>query len=107
MRNLSLHDRVVVQTVKIPEGIKFPHDVVGHPGLTTEKPRAIRAAWASDACAVPDMPTLRELPGTPFPVTFSSIQEARERLDNSTLSAQFIGAMKRDRSSGSSSGPRN
>src|SRR5690348_9145144 len=101
MRNLALHDRVVVQTITIPEGIRFPHEIVGHPDLTIEEQRAVLAAWASDASAVPDMPTLRELAGTPFPVTFASIQEARERLDNSLLSAQFIGGMKRDRSSGS------
>jgi hypothetical protein len=27
------------------------------------------------------MPTMRHLPGTPFPVTFSSIMDARLRLD--------------------------
>ena len=31
--------------------------------------------------AVESFPTLRHLPGTPFPVTFSSIMDARLRLD--------------------------
>ena len=106
MRHLPVHDRVVVQSVSIPAGLRFPHEVVGHPELTGEEQRAILAAWASDASAVPDLPTLRHLAGTPFPVTFTAIQEARERLDAQALSSPFIGAIERDRSSGSSSGPR-
>ncbi|MBL6852811.1 MAG: hypothetical protein ISQ86_05425, partial [Alphaproteobacteria bacterium] len=82
------------------------HEVVNHPDLTAEEQRAILAAWASDASAVPDLPTLRHLSGTPFPVTFAAIQEARERLDRDALSAPFIGAIMGGRNSGSSSGPR-
>jgi len=43
--------------------------------------RAILAAWASDVHAVESLPTLRHLPGTPFPVTFSAIMNARLQLD--------------------------
>lgn len=106
MRHLPLHDRVVVQHVSLPAGLRFPHEVVGHPDLSLEEQRAILAAWASDASAVPDLPTLRRLPHTPFPVTFASIMEARERLDAQALASPFLGAVKRDRGSGSSSGPR-
>lgn len=59
----------------------YPHQVVSDPSLDFEEKRAILAAWASDEHAVESLPTLRHLPGTPFPVTFSSIMEARMRLD--------------------------
>ncbi len=46
-----------------------------------DEKRAILSAWASDEHAVESFPTLRHLPGTPFPVTFSSITDARSALD--------------------------
>jgi hypothetical protein len=59
----------------------YPHQVVSDPTLTLAEQRSILAAWASDANAVESMPALRHLPGTPFPVTFSSIMDARLQLD--------------------------
>ncbi|MBV9044084.1 MAG: hypothetical protein JO294_03095 [Alphaproteobacteria bacterium] len=83
MTALSLHDRDVVQpeNPSLPPGIRFPHEVLGHPDLNSDEKRRILSAWASDASAVPSFPTLRQLAGTQFPVTFSSIMDARERLD--------------------------
>ena len=100
MLDLPLHDRVAVHPISVPAGLRFPHEVVDHPDLTQEEQRAVLAAWASDASAVPDLPALRRLPGTPFPVTFSSIMEARERLDAQAPPAPFLGG-RRDRGSGS------
>jgi len=60
---------------------RYPHQVVSDPHLDIDAKRAILAAWASDENAVESMPTLRRLPGTPVPVTFSSIMDARIQLD--------------------------
>ena len=59
----------------------YPHQVVTDPKMGIDEKRAILAAWASDEHAVESFPTLRHLPGTPFPVTFSSIMDAMTRLD--------------------------
>jgi hypothetical protein len=59
----------------------LPDEVVDDPSLNADEKRSILSEWASDASAIAGMPTLRLLPGTSFPVTFSSILEARERLD--------------------------
>ena len=104
MSAFPLHGRVVVQNVSIPRGLSFPHQVVNHPDLSLEERRAILSAWASDASAVPDMPTLRQLPATPFPVTFASIQEARDRVDQAAETGWYAG--DRGRGFGSSSDPR-
>ena len=61
--------------------IHYPHQVVSDPDIAPEEKRAILSAWASDAHAVESLPALRHLPGTPFPVTFSSIMDARRQLD--------------------------
>jgi hypothetical protein len=60
---------------------RYPHEVVCDPDLDWHEKRAILAAWASDEHAVESMPTLRHLPGTPAPVTFSAIMDARAQLD--------------------------
>jgi len=49
--------------------------------MSADEKRAVLAAWASDEHAVESFPTLRHLSGTPLPVTFSSIMEARLQLD--------------------------
>jgi len=59
----------------------LPHQVVEDPSLNLAEKRAILAEWASDRSAVESRPTLRWLAGTTFPVTFSSIIEARQELD--------------------------
>lgn len=82
MNSISLHDRDVVQTsLAIPAGVHFPHEILDRADLSRRHKREILSAWASDANTVESMPTLRHLPGTPFPVLFSSIMDARERLD--------------------------
>lgn len=60
---------------------RYPHEVVGDSQMSVDEKRAILAAWASDKHAVESFPSLRHLPGTPFPVTFSSIMDARLQLD--------------------------
>ncbi len=62
----------------------YPHQVVSDENLNLEEKRAILSAWASDKHTVESLPTLRHLPGTPFPVTFSSIMAARVALDKMT-----------------------
>ena len=59
----------------------YPHQVVSDAKLDPEEKRAILSAWASDEHAVESLPTLRHLPGTPFPVTFTSIMAAMVALD--------------------------
>lgn len=59
----------------------YPHEVVNDPALTVEEKRAFLASWASDIHAVKSLPVMRHLPGTPFPVTFSSIMNAMDALD--------------------------
>ena len=65
-------------------GFNYPHQVVGDANLDLEEKRAILSAWASDEHTVEALPTLRHLPGTPFPVTFTSIMAARIALDKIT-----------------------
>jgi hypothetical protein len=59
----------------------LPQEVVDDPGLSTKEKRTILCRWASDSCAVPSFPALRLLPGTTFPVTFTSIMDALAQLD--------------------------
>jgi hypothetical protein len=62
----------------------FPHEVIDDPSLSAHEKRAILCEWASDACAVASFPTLRLLPGTTFPVTFSAVMDALAQLDRVT-----------------------
>ena len=59
----------------------YPHEVVGDSNLNADEKREVLSAWASDRHAVDSSPSLRHLPGTPFPVTFASIMDARAQLD--------------------------
>jgi hypothetical protein len=61
----------------------FDHsaEVVSHPALTLDEKRAILAAWASDACAIEMVPTLRRLPGGKLPVHFDEVMDALRALD--------------------------
>lgn len=63
---------------------RYPHELVRDPAIDADEKRAILAAWASDIHAVESLPTLRHLPGTPVPVTYSSIVDARAYLDRIT-----------------------
>ena len=59
-----------------------PRDVLNDPDLTREEKRAILSSWASDACAVEEMPSLRHPPGAKAPVTFDEIVDALRSLDD-------------------------
>src|SRR3954471_13729030 len=56
-----------------------PSEVVNDPDLTLNEKRAILASWASDACAMEDVPELRTGPKVPVP--FDDIIEALRSLD--------------------------
>jgi hypothetical protein len=58
-----------------------PRDVLNDPDLTTQEKRAILSSWASDACAVEEMPGLRQPPGSKQPVSFDDIVDALRSLD--------------------------
>jgi hypothetical protein len=58
-----------------------PSEVVSDPDLTLNEKRAILASWASDACAIEAVPTLRRLPGGKRPVHFDEVMDALRVLD--------------------------
>jgi hypothetical protein len=58
-----------------------PSDVVNDPVLSLNEKRAILASWASDACAVEAMPSLRRTPGRRHLVQFDEVMEALRALD--------------------------
>src|SRR4029077_12324818 len=58
-----------------------PSEVVSHPDLTGNERRAILASWASDACAMHAVPTLRLLPGGRRTVLFDDGMDALRPLD--------------------------
>jgi hypothetical protein len=61
--------------------LRRPNDVVKAPSLSIDDKRTILAAWASDFYAVESKPTLRQLPGTPEPVSIDEVQSALIELD--------------------------
>jgi hypothetical protein len=65
----------------------YPHQVVNDRNIGLDAKRAILTAWASDNHAVESLPTLRHLPGTPIPVTVSSIVDALSYLDRTESAA--------------------
>jgi hypothetical protein len=60
---------------------KHPMDVVRDDDLTLYEKRAILSSWASDACAVEDVPELRQLSGVGR-VKFDDIMDALRELDS-------------------------
>lgn len=76
-----MHDGLDAPRATDRRRFSFPHEVVEDPSLSLAEKRAILAEWASDKSAIASFPTLRQLPGTTFPVTFSSIMDARQQLD--------------------------
>ena len=83
-----------------------PHEVATDPVLSMDQKRTLLSRWASDACAVKSFPTLRHLPGTPFPVTFASIMDARALLDRMEDESRFPVSLaaRRKRGSGNQTG---
>ncbi|MGM4915214.1 hypothetical protein [Rhizobium sp. 1399] len=61
--------------------LRRPIDVVRAPSLCVDDKRAILAAWASDFYAVDSKPALRQVPGTPEPVSIDEVQSALKELD--------------------------
>jgi hypothetical protein len=61
--------------------LQRPSDVVKAPSLSIDDKRTILAAWASDFYAVDSKPALRQLPGTPEPVSIDEVQSALIELD--------------------------
>jgi hypothetical protein len=63
------------------QAFEHPLDVARDPDLTLYEKRAILASWASDACAIEAVPTLRRLPGGKQPVHFDEVMDALRSLD--------------------------
>jgi hypothetical protein len=63
------------------QAFEHPSEVVKDPDLTLNEKRAILASWASDACAIEAVPTLRRLPGGKRPVHFDEVMDALRALD--------------------------
>ena len=88
------HDRMVVSSTTVPgrdrvRTFALPGEVLEDPSLSVAEKREILAEWASDLSAVESYPALRLLPGTTFPVTFSSIMDARQKLDERVTSGSL------------------
>jgi hypothetical protein len=63
------------------QAFEHPSEVVNDPDLTLNEKRAILASWASDACAMEAVPTLRSLPAGRRPVHFDEVMDALWALD--------------------------
>ncbi len=63
--------------------LRFSHpiDVLRDCTLERDAKRAILSAWASDAWAIPSIPSLRRPPGFTHPVAIDAILDALSRLD--------------------------
>jgi hypothetical protein len=62
-----------------------PQEVLAHPALGTSDKRAILAGWASDACAVDNLPNWRRLPDTGALLPLDDILDALRALDGGAL----------------------
>jgi hypothetical protein len=63
------------------QAFEHPSKVVSDPDLTLNEKRAILASWASDACAIEAVPSLRRLPGGKRSVCFDEVMDALRALD--------------------------
>jgi hypothetical protein len=63
------------------QAFEHPSEVVNDQELTLNEKRAILASWASDACAIEAVPTLRCLPGGKRPIPFDEVMDALRMLD--------------------------
>jgi hypothetical protein len=63
------------------QAFAHPSDVINDPDLTLNEKRAILASWASDACAIEAVPSLRRLPKGKRPVPFDEVMDALLALD--------------------------
>ncbi|MES2342420.1 MAG: hypothetical protein V4597_12125 [Pseudomonadota bacterium] len=62
-------------------GFQHPREVLKDPLLSPDDKRAVLSSWASDACAVEDQPTLRQMVGSETPVPLADVLAALARLD--------------------------
>jgi hypothetical protein len=62
-----------------------PQDVLAYPALSTSDKRSILASWASDACAVENLPNWRKLPDTGARLPLDDILDALQALDAGAL----------------------
>jgi len=72
-----------------------PLDVVEDPDLTINEKRAILAAWASDACALEAMPSVRRLPNGCRPVPIDEIFGALKELDRRPVDRRCMRLVRR------------
>jgi hypothetical protein len=68
--------------------VSSPQELVDHPQLEPEVKRAILASWASDACAVRSMPSLRRPPELSAPIEVDEVLGALRMLDGSAGGAR-------------------
>jgi hypothetical protein len=68
-----------------PLPFSSPQDVLAHPVLGTSDKRSILASWASDACAVENLPNWRRLPETGALLPLDDILDALQALDAGAL----------------------
>lgn len=62
-----------------------PQEVLADRALTDSEKRALLASWASDACAVENLPNWRKLPETEALVPLDDILDALQALDGGAL----------------------
>jgi hypothetical protein len=88
------------------QAFAHPNDVVNDPDLTLNEKRAILASWASDACAIEAMPTMRRPPGAKRPVSFDEVMDALRALDKEARKTSRVAGTHRvlDRTRSRSSG---
>jgi hypothetical protein len=83
------------------QAFEHPSNVVNDPDLTLNEKRAILTSWASDACAVEAVPSLRYPPGGKKPVGFDDVMEALRALDkhaqHADTAARCRRSLRRDR----------
>jgi hypothetical protein len=83
MLQQAVKNAMAVGPTVLLQGMKLrrPTDVMRAPALSVDDKRAILAAWASDFYALDSKPALRQLPGTPEPVSIDEVQAALKELD--------------------------
>ena len=74
---MALGPTVLLQGMQL----RRPMDVVRASALSVDDKRSILAAWASDLYAIDSKPALRQLPGTPEPVSIDDVQSALKAFD--------------------------
>ena len=80
----SLHGHDKTLGVKTPL-FRDPQDILAHLAMDASAKRAVLASWASDACAVENLPNWRRLPETGALVALDDILDALRALDGGML----------------------